>query len=207
MNYGYCRVSSDLQSNKNQEYEILKFASDKKISIDEWVVETVSGTKDYQSRMLGDLIKNKCVRDDIICISEISRLGRSLMMIFNILNECLEKGIKVLSVKEGFSLDSGITSSVITFAWGLCSQLERNLISERTKNSLALRKSQGMILGRPRGSFSKSKLSGHENEIKELLAKKISICSISRIYGCNPGTVSAFCQTRKLLPPKEVKQK
>lgn len=206
MNYGYCRVSTALQDAKNQEFEILKFCSKKKMIIDEWFTETASGGKGVKERVLGDLLL-KCTKGDYIICSELSRIGRSMLMIFQTLNECLERKIQVLTVKEGFELGNNLNSKVISFCYGLVSEIEKSLISQRTKESLARRKSEGMILGRPRGSFSTSKLTGHENEIKELLAKKISICAISRIYCCNPGTVSAFCQTRKLIPDKEKKSK
>lgn len=198
MIYAYIRVSTDKQSIDNQRYEILKFADQKKIKIDSWVEETISGMKSVKDRVLGELLKN-LIKDDTIIISELSRLGRNLMEVMSILHDCMDKDVKVFTLKEGYELGKNINSKILAFAFSLSAEIERNLISQRTKEALARKKSEGITLGRPKGSQNKQvKLSGKEEIIKELLEKKISVSAIARITEVNRLTVSSFIQTRKL---------
>ena len=194
----YIRVSTDKQTVKNQKYDILKFADTKKIHIDEWVEETVSGSKKYQDRKLGTLL-NKMNSEDVLIVSELSRLGRNLMEVMSILHDCMDRDIKVFTIKEGYELGNNINSKVLAFAFSLSAEIERNLISQRTKEALARKKSEGKKLGRPKGSLSKkTKLSGKEDEIKNLLKKKISVSAIGRILNVNRLTVENFIKTRNL---------
>jgi len=194
----YIRVSTDKQTVKNQKYDILKFADTKKIHIDEWVEETVSGSKKYQDRKLGTLL-NKMNSEDVLIVSELSRLGRNLMEVMSILHDCMDRDIKVFTIKEGYELGNNINSKVLAFAFSLSAEIERNLISQRTKEALARKKSEGKKLGRPKGSLSKkTKLSGKEDEIKDLLKKKISVSAIGRILNVNRLTVENFIKTRNL---------
>lgn len=150
MKYAYIRVSSDKQTVENQRFEIQKFCQQNNIVIDQWVSETISGTKNYDKRELGKLLD--CIRpgDYIIC-SEISRLGRSLFMIMEILNLCMSKGCRVWTVKDGYRLGDDIQSKVLAFAFGLSAEIERNLISQRTKEALDRKRAAGVRLGRPVG--------------------------------------------------------
>ncbi|MES2730109.1 MAG: master DNA invertase Mpi family serine-type recombinase [Bacteroidota bacterium] len=198
MIYAYIRVSTDRQTVENQRYEILKFASDKKLSIDEWVEETVTGTKSTSERRLGSLLQQLKAGDSLL-VGELSRLGRNLMEVMSILHDCMEREAKVFAIKEGYELGNNINSQFIAFAFSLSAEIERNLISQRTMEALARRKSEGMKLGRPKGSLAKlTKLTGKEAIIQELLAKRISISSIGRILGVNRLTVESFIRTRQL---------
>jgi DNA invertase Pin-like site-specific DNA recombinase len=204
MIYAYLRVSTIKQDLDNQKFEILKFADEKKWQIDEWFSETISSTKKIEERKLAELIA-KLGKNDILIISEISRLGRSLMEIMSILNNFMNKNVKVYTVKEKYELGNNINSQILAFAFSLSAQIERNLISMRTKEALARKKSEGKILGRPKGSLSKiTKLTGKEEIIKELLNKTISVSGISRILNVNRLTVNAFIKSRKLT--NETKQ-
>ena len=166
MIYGYIRVSSDKQTVENQRYEILCFCEKEGMEIDGWIEETVSGTKDYDKRELGVLL-GKIHKDDLIICSELSRLGRSLFMIMEILNQCMTKECRVWTIKDSYRLGDDIQSKVLAFAFGLSAEIERNLISQRTKEALARKRSEGVVLGRPRGRKStKVKLSGKEETIK-----------------------------------------
>ena len=128
-------------------------------------------------------------------------MGRSLLDVMTILHSCMEKGIHVFSIKEKFELADNTTSHVLAFAFSLSASIERQMISQRTKEALAKKKSEGVILGRKKGSRSKSKLDGKEDLIRELLAKKVSKASIAKIVGpVHPGTLDAFIITRKLVP-------
>ena len=138
-------------------------------------------------------------KEDILIVSELSRLGRNLMEVMSILHDCMEGDIKVYAVKEGYELGNNINSKVLAFAFGLSAEIERNLISQRTKEALARKKSEGVKLGRPKGSLSKeTKLTGKEEEIKGLLNKQVSISAIGRILGVHRLTVDSFIKSRKL---------
>lgn len=198
MIYAYLRVSSDKQTVDNQRYEILKYADSKKLSIDRWIEETVSGTKKAEHRKLGPSL-NAMQNADLLIVSELSRLGRNLMEVMSILYTCMEKEVKVFTVKEKYELGNNINSKVLALAFSLSADIERQLISQRTKEALARKKAEGKKLGRPKGSLSKNtKLSGKEQQIIELLDKKVSYSAIGRIMGVNRITVMQFVKNRKL---------
>jgi len=183
MIYGYIRVSTDRQTVENQRYEINRFCEKEGIIIEKWIEETVSGTVKVENRLLGKLLR-KMKKDDVIIASELSRLGRSLLMIMSILNQCMQTEVQVWTIKDNFRLGADISSKVLAFAFGLSAEIERNLISQRTKEALARKKAEGMILGRPvGGKNSKTKLSGKEAKIQKLLDKNISISAIGRLLG------------------------
>lgn len=139
MNYGYIRVSSDKQTVENQRFEISRFAEEQNIQIDGWIEETISGTKNYDKRKLGKLLK-RIEKGDLIICAELSRLGRNLFMIMEILNICMTKECRVWTIKDGYRLGDDIQSKVLAFAFGLSAEIERNLISQRTKEALARKK-------------------------------------------------------------------
>ncbi len=192
MIYGYIRVSTDKQTVENQRYEINQFCGKNVMVIDKWIEETISGSKRIEDRKLGKLLK-RMRKDDILVCSELSRLGRNLLMIMGILNECMNRDIEVWTIKDNYRLGSDINSKVLAFAFGLSAEIERNLISQRTKEALARKRAEGVILGRPKGRKSaKTKLTGQEKKIKELLDKKVSYSAIGRILGVHRLTVSSF---------------
>ena len=192
MIYGYIRVSSDKQTVENQRYEIDNFATKENMKIDGWIEETISGTKNYNKRELGKLLK-KVKKDDLIICAELSRLGRNLFMIMEILNICMTKECKVWTIKDGYRLGEDIQSKVLAFAFGLSAEIERNLISQRTKEALARKKAEGVVLGRPKGrKSSKVKLTGKELVIKELLSQNVPKTQIAKIFKVNRMTLSTF---------------
>ena len=194
MNYGYIRVSSDKQTVENQRFEILRFCEGQGISIDGWIEETISGTKDWSVRRLGKLLKKVGSGDLIIC-SELSRLGRNLFMIMEILNICMNKECRVWTIKDNYRLGDDIQSKVLAFAFGLSAEIERNLISQRTKEALARKKAEGVVLGRPKGRKSspdKYKLSGKEILIQELIKNGTSYRKIAKICKVDRNTLARF---------------
>ena len=196
MIYAYIRVSSDKQTIENQKFEIKKFCKKENFKIDEWIEETISGTQRLENRQLGKLLE-RMKKEDILICSELSRLGRNLLMIMGILNECMNKDIQVWTIKDNYRLGSDINSKVLAFAFGLSAEIERNLISQRTKEALARKRAEGVVLGRPKGKkSSKTKLTGKEQKIKELLDKKVSYSAIGRILGVHRLTVSAFVKSK-----------
>ena len=134
MIYGYIRVSSDKQTVENQRFEISKFCTSHNIAIDGWIEETISGTKSYNKRELGKLL-NRIEKDDLIICAELSRLGRNLFMIMEILNICMTKEAKVWTIKDNYRLGDDSQSNVLAFAFGQSAEIERNLISQRTKEA------------------------------------------------------------------------
>lgn len=196
MIYGYIRVSSDKQTVENQRFEIIQFADSNGMKIDGWIEETISGTLQYDKRELGKLME-RVEKGDMILCSELSRLGRNLFMIMEILNQCMQRECIVWTIKDGYRLEDDIQSKVLAFAFGLSAEIERNLISQRTKEALARKKAEGVILGRPKGSKSTSvKLSGKEAIIMDLRENGVSITEIARIYKVNRNTVSSFIRNR-----------
>lgn len=192
MTYGYIRVSSDKQTVENQRFEINNFCKKKEIKIDGWIEETISGTKNYDKRKLGDLL-NQVQKDDLIICAELSRLGRNLFMIMEILHICMNKECKVWTIKDNYRLGDDIQSKVLAFAFGLSAEIERNLISQRTKEALALRKAQGIKLGRKFGSKNSIlKLSLYEEIIQELLVLEIPKVLIAKKLNVDRTTLWRF---------------
>lgn len=197
MIYGYIRVSSDKQTVENQRFEINNFCQHQDISIDGWIEETISGTKNYDKRRLGVLL-NKVQKDDIIICSELSRLGRSLFMIMEILSLCMKKECRVWTIKDSYRLGDDIQSKVLAFAFGLSAEIERNLISQRTKEALARKKAEGVVLGRPKGRKTekhKYKLSSKEVLIRELLDASVSKRQIAKICNVDRNTLDRYFNT------------
>ena len=198
MVYGYIRVSTDRQSVDNQRFEIERFCSKNNITVDQWIKETISGIRLPEKRQLGLLLAVAKTGDLIIC-SELSRLGRSLFMIMSILNHLMKNGIKIWTIKDNYRLGDDIQAKILAFAFGLTAEVERELISQRTKEALARKKSEGFTLGRPLGRKSVNlKLSDHETEIRSLLDKNISKSAIARKFGVCRKTVALFIKNRLL---------
>lgn len=196
MIYGYIRVSTDRQTVENQRFEIKRFCKENNLQVDKWISETISGVKEINKRRLGKLLKG-VKKDDIIICSEISRLGRSLFMIMSILNRCMEIGAKVWTVKDNYRLGDDITSKVLAFAFGISAEIERRLISQRTKEALARKKADGIKLGRPRGS-GKRLLDGQEQQLKAMLESGTTKVKIAKSYGIHISTLHEFLTVKKL---------
>lgn len=179
MIYGYIRVSTDKQTVENQKFEINEYCKKNNLKIDGYIQETISGNKTYRKRELGKLLY-KVQSDDLIIYAELSRLGRNLFMIMEILNICMSKGCRVWTIKDNYKLGDDIQSKVLAFAFGLSAEIERNLISQRTKEALARIKSEGKSIGRRQGSKNKfSKLSGKAKIINRMLDEGFTVSQIS----------------------------
>ena len=190
--YGYIRVSSKKQTLEHQHYEINQFAKNNNFSIDKWVEEKISSRKPHNKRQLGQLL-NELKESDILIACEISRLGRSLLEVMRILETCLNKNCQVWTIKENYRLGNDIQSKVMAFAFGLAAEIERNLISQRTKSSLANIRANGKKLGRPFAATSKKlKLTKNTRKIQNLLKKGLSKSEIARILSVNRSTLRRF---------------
>lgn len=198
MIYGYVRVSSDKQTVENQKFEINNFVKQNNIQIDEWVEETISGAKEINKRIIGELLE-KVQKDDVIICSEISRLGRSVFIVMEILNICMEKECQVWTIKDNYRLGDNVQSKVLAFAFGLAAEIERQLLVSRTIEGLARRKAAGQKLGRPKGSKNKKvKLTGKEEAIKILLQEGNSKSSIAKLLNVNRSTLCRYVKDKGL---------
>lgn len=189
---GYLRVSTGKQHLINQKEEILRYAESKQIKVDQWVTEIVSGKKNEKERKLGSLLR-KLKAGDTLIVTEISRLSRTMTDIMAIMGKCLRKNIRLYTTKEGYTFDDSINSKVLCFAFGLVAEIERNLISMRTKEALAMRKANGVVLGRRKGSLTKMKIL-YENRttIIEMLDNDNSIQEICSTYNLSRETFNKF---------------
>lgn len=199
MVYGYVRVSTEEQNLENQ-----KKAISEKYKVRKWIEEKKSGTIDYHKRNLGVLIE-QLKEGDILVTTEISRLGRSLNMIFRIISELQNKGVRVIAIKNNFDLNpqkkNDITSQVLMFAFGLSAQIERDLISERTKQGLAVAKANGKQIGRRKGeTIYYVKLRKYEKQIMKDYKNHKSINSIATKYNVNWITVKRFIDIYSKMP-------
>jgi DNA invertase Pin-like site-specific DNA recombinase len=196
--YGYLRVSTDKQDSDNQRIGVEDLAERLGFPIERWIIDDgVSGTKEPEKRKLGKLLKKIKAGDVIIC-SELSRLGRKLFMIISILEHCMKIGAKVLTVKDGYELGDNVQSKVLAFAFGLVAELEREMISKRTKEALQRLKSEGKRLGRPSGRKNKRHIwNGKEEQIRLLLKQGVGKTKIARMTGMGVGSVYAFINMQK----------
>lgn len=196
MTYGYIRVSTDKQTVENQRFEIRRFCAGQGLRVDRWIEETVSGTKPWARRRLGRLLRHARAGDLLLC-SELSRLGRSLFMILEVLNRCMKKQVRVWTIKDNYRLGDDIASKVLAFAFGLSAEIERTLISQRTKESLARRRAEGARLGRPKGSANATvKLTGQEARIRALLRRGLSKRRIAKRLRVHRNTLEKFLRER-----------
>lgn len=190
--YFYIRVSTDLQNCANQRFELETFAKKNNIKVDEYIEETISSRKPLSQRKLGKLL-DRLDKGDIIITTEISRLGRNMLEVMGILQQCLEKECEIITIKENYHLKSDISSKVLAFAFSLASEIERQLISQRTKESLKRLKNEGKHLGRPYGTTYR-KLKKKHNKIVELLNKNVSKSQIAKLMGCTWTTLHRYIQ-------------
>lgn len=191
----YLRVSTTHQETEKNRAEIRELADVKGLGMPEWVEEKASSRIVWTERLIGKVIGD-LARGDRVLVPEMSRLGRSMLEIMTILNTCLEKGIEVHSVKGDWSLDGSIQSKVMAMAFSIAAEIERDLISKRTKEALAARKAAGVTLGRPRGP-GKSKLDEYDVEIRAMLQNGTTKAFIARRYGVSPSTVTRWTHRRR----------
>ena len=196
----YLRVSTNKQHLMNQKEEIRKFAQKRQLTIDEWYYDIVSGKINSNDRQLGNLLEI-LQEGDCLIVTEVSRLSRTLIDIMNIINTCIQRKMILHCTKEGYTFDDTINSKVLCFAFGLVAEIERNLISMRTKEALALRKAEGVVLGRRKGSITKTKILIENKEaVMDLLCSGKNIGEVCRIFNVSRDTFRKF---RKLYPEIE----
>ncbi|MGP1522658.1 MAG: recombinase family protein [Treponema sp.] len=204
MIYGYIRVSTDGQTTENQKLTIKNYCRERRLRRIHWVEETINGTKSPEKRKLGKLL-DEVVEGDIIVLTELSRLGRSLIMVLNVLQKLLDKKVRVITIKEGYELGDNIQSKILAFAFGLSAEIERTLLSERTKQGLERARKAGKQIGRlPGQKPSYYKLTPYRYKIKRALKAGRSKLSIAKEFGVTWVTLDRFVRYHlndKLPPP------
>lgn len=196
---GYIRVSSDKQTVENQKLAILEYSRTHKLAVDEWIEIEMSSRKTTKQRRIDELME-RLQKGDTLIVSELSRLARSVGQIAIIVDTLIKNGVRTICLKEGIDLNGkrDMSSKVMITMFSLFSEIERDLISERTKEGLRRAKAQGKLLGRPKGIPGKSKLDGKEQEIQDLLSKGVTKANIARICGVGATTMRHFIRSRKL---------
>ena len=202
----YIRTSTLKQETNNQKLEILEYAQQHNLKIDQILSVQVSSKKTPLQRRIEELME-KLEATDTIIVTEISRLGRSTAEIIQLINALLEKGIRVIAIKQNIDLKQhDMNSKIVITLFSLLAELERDLISIRTKEALAVKKRQGVPLGKPKGTIQKSKFDKNQEKIKELLSVGVSMRKIAKILGySNPAGISQYIKSRKLKEKIELK--
>jgi DNA invertase Pin-like site-specific DNA recombinase len=198
----YLRVSTPDQELKKNRYALLELANQKKLGHVEFVEETASGKISWKKRKIGRILE-ELQRGDHILVSELSRLGRSMLECMEILSISMEKGIHVYSLKGNWQLDESLQSKIIAMAFSMAAEIERDLISQRTKEALRVRKAKGLKLGRPKGS-GKSKLDDYRPEIEALLANGSTKRFIAQRYGTSESNLHHWIKKKGIQEKQEV---
>ena len=199
----YIRISTDRQDLDNQRHEILEYCHAHRMTVDEFISIEISSRKTLKQRRIEELFDKVFVGDSMI-VSEMSRLGRSTAEVIAIVNELVKRGIRLIVIKQALDIKGGhdMQSKVMVTLLSLFAELERDIISQRTRDALASKRAKGIRLGRPMGSLGKSKLDGRQIEIANLLDKKVSKAAIARVCGVSRDTVNNFVKTRLLHEDK-----
>jgi DNA invertase Pin-like site-specific DNA recombinase len=199
-NIGYIRVSTDLQNRESQKLAILEYANRHNTKIDDWIEITISSRKSRKARRIDELI-DRLQKNDTLIVSELSRLGRSVGEVAGIVDQLIQKNINLICIKENINLSGkhNIQSKTMITMFSLFAEIERDLISERTKEGIANARKKGVTLGRPIGTTGISKLDGKENEIKDFLKKGVNVANLAKIYDCTWITMKSFIKSRKLF--------
>src|SRR3990167_379520 len=197
-NFAYLRVSTDHQDAKNQKLGVLDYCNNRGISSLTFIEDTVSGKSAWREREIGNILE-KAQKGDVIVASEISRLGRSTLQVLEIMEMAAQKGVAVHIAKNNMVLDGSMQSTITATILGLAAQIEREFISARTKEALAKRKSEGAILGRPKGQSDVLKLDAFRDEITNYLKKGINKRAIAKLIECSPSTLYKWLKRRRMF--------
>lgn len=195
--FAYLRVSTDLQDVQNQKHGVLEYANHHGFASMQFVEDAVSGKKPWRERALGHIL-TQAQEGDTVIISEVSRLARSTLQVLEILQHCTESQINLHIAKNNMVFDNSMQSKITATVLGLAAEIERQFISDRTKEALAARKAAGMKLGRPVGKAEKLKLDVHREKIQSYINLGVSKTAIAKILGCPRSTLYDYCKARKI---------
>jgi DNA invertase Pin-like site-specific DNA recombinase len=181
----YLRASTDKQDTNNQKLEVLEFARKKDIKIDDFIELTMSSQRPSKQRRIDELI-NRLNPSDTLIVTELSRLGRSTAEVISLINTLVENNVRVVILKQNLDIHQhDMNSKIIITMFSLFGELERDLVSLRTKEALAAKKSQGQTLGKPKGTIQRSKFDQHVEQIKAFLEIGLSVRKIAKVLGYN----------------------
>lgn len=197
-NYAYLRVSTDEQDVDNQRHGILEYANLHNLGGLQFVEDNASGKTNWKDRKSGELLTKTMQKGDVVLFAEVSRMARSVLQILEILAHCAEHEIRVHIVKQNMVFDDSLNSRITATVLGLAAEIEREFISMRTKEALAKRKAEGMVLGRPKGKAKKVKLDKHSKDIRKYLELGISKRAICKLVDCSPSTLYEWIERRKV---------
>ena len=199
--YAYCRVSTSDQDANNQKLEILEHARKNNFKVDDFISIEVSSRKDKKTRRIDELMGNLQAGDTLI-VSELSRLGRSVGQLSTMVDELVSNKIKFVAIKEGISLNGNgkkdIQTTALVSCFSMLAEIERQLVSERTKAGLQAARAKGKLLGRPKGSTGKSILDGKEEFVQAELKYRVAKSAIARKLEVSRGSLVNFINSRKL---------
>ena len=179
----YLRASTTKQDLDNQKLQILEYARHNKLTVDEFIEITVSSRKTSKQRRIDELL-NRLTNSDTLIVTELSRLGRSTAEVITLVNELVQRDIQLIVIKQSLDIHKhDMSSKIIVALFSLFAELERDLISIRTKEALAAKKASGVKLGKPKGTIQASKFDNDRERIEELLGMELSVRKIARLLG------------------------
>ena len=180
--FAYLRASTDKQDIQNQRYEILEYANRNGLKIGDWVEVTMSSRKSTKQRRIDEMLE-RIEGSDTLLVTELSRLGRSTAEVIALVNQLIQRDIRVIVIKQNLDIKQhDMTSKVLTTIFSLLAELERDLVSMRTREALAAKKAQGVKLGKPKGTIQASKFDEHREKIEELLKLEVSVRKIATVH-------------------------
>jgi DNA invertase Pin-like site-specific DNA recombinase len=196
-NFAYLRVSTDNQDVKNQKFGLLEYSHTQNITPLQFIEDIASGTTPWRERPIGDLL-DKGKIGDIVIVAEVSRLGRTILQVLEILEVAAQKGISIHIAKNRMVMDGSMQSTITATILGLVAQIEREFISTRTKEALQKRKNDGVVLGRPKGESDTLKLDAFRDEITGYIKKGINKRAIAKLIECSPSTLYQWLKRRHI---------
>lgn len=181
----YIRASTDKQDLSHQKLEILEFARKKNLNVDEFLEITISSRKTSKQRRIDELLE-MLVEAGTLIVTELSRLGRSTAEVISFINALVQRNTRIIIIKQSMDIQQhDMQSKVMVTLFSLFAELERDLISLRTREALAAKKMKGQVLGKPKGTLQKSKFDKDIDKIKELLGYGLSVRKITKVLGYN----------------------
>lgn len=197
MIHAYIRISLGKQDEASQRHKITTLASRAGVQIDQWTIETESRGVEWQKRELGTLL-GRMVSGDWLLIAEVSRIGASIGGIFAFMEAGVDRGISIRCADPEMTLDDSLSASVLTFAFGLASRVERHLIKSRTKAALDARRAAGVKLGRPLGKATSHRLDQFQDAIWSMKHNKVSDAAIGRTFSAHRITVASWLRAHPI---------
>ena len=199
--FGFLRTSTDKQDLMNQRVAILDNANAKRFHVDSFLEVQMSTRKRDFAHTVHEKLTARGEGDTLV-VSELSRLARDLEMLVSLVRQLADRKIRLISLNEGLDMNPSngqdMQARIIVWLFSMLYEIERNMISERTKMGLARARAQGKRIGRPKGSLGSSKLDKYQEDIRRMLKAKVSYAAIGRLLGCRPSTVSTYVKRRGL---------